>query len=179
MHFGGAGGASTCFRYSGTKNPAKIADNTKTPGGRLSKSKEGRRQVVYHVGEEILTALQAVFLTAQRALAYAPSGSTVNLAIPSNMMVGEAKAERFDHARKSEVREQLRRLLIEPFVARVEVEWESEGERSLETIYFPRRSAAGLTSAVKGALFVTSGAALGALAEHEAGETAVIPHRWS
>jgi hypothetical protein len=84
----------------------------------LSKSKEGRQRA------------------AQRALAYAPSGTTVTLAIPSNMMVGEAKAERFDHARNSEVREQLRRLLIEPFVARVEVEWESEGERSLETIYF-------------------------------------------
>jgi hypothetical protein len=96
----------------------------------LSKSTEGRQQVVYDVGEEILTALQAVSQTAQRALAYAPSGTTVTLAIPSNMMVGEAKAERFDHARHSEVREQLRRLLIEPFVARVEVEWESEGERS-------------------------------------------------
>jgi hypothetical protein len=145
----------------------------------LSKSKEDRQQVVYDVGEEILTALQAVFLTAQRALAYAPSGTTVTLANPSNMMVGEAKAERFDHARHSEVREQLRRLLIEPFVARVEVEWESEGERSLETIYFPRRSAAGLTTAVKGALFVTSDAALGALARARGRRNRCHFHRWS
>ncbi|HMJ27133.1 MAG TPA: hypothetical protein VK512_00220 [Xanthobacteraceae bacterium] len=84
----------------------------------MSKSKEGRQQVVYDVGEEILTALQAVFQTAQRALAYAPSGTTVTLAIPSNMMVGEAKAERFDHARNSELREQLRRR---PFDQRDEV----------------------------------------------------------
>lgn len=140
----------------------------------MSNSKEDRQQVVYDVGEEILKALQAVFLTAERALAHAPSGTTVNLATPSNMMVGDAKPERYQHAKNVEAREQLRRLLIEPFVARVEVQWESEGRRTLETIYFPRRSAAGLTSAVKGALFVTAGAALGALAEHEAGEIAVI-----
>jgi hypothetical protein len=34
-------------------------------------------------------------------------------------MVGEMKPERFKFAQDSEVREQLRRLLTEPFVARV------------------------------------------------------------
>jgi hypothetical protein len=66
----------------------------------------------------------------------------------------------------------LRRLLIEPFVARVEVEWVSD--RGLVTYYFPRRSAAGMTNVIKDAYFVAQGMALGALAEHEAGEIAHI-----
>lgn len=84
------GESTPYFGYSNTKNPAKIETPKSVGGRRLSKSKEDRQQVVHDVGEEILTALQAVFLTAERALAHAPSGTTVNLAVPSNMMVGEA-----------------------------------------------------------------------------------------
>jgi UvrD-like helicase C-terminal domain len=94
------------------------------------------------------------------------------LATPSKLMVGDAKPERFLRAMDAEARAELARLLVDPFVARVEVEWLASGAR--QTYYFARRSAVGLTRAVKNASFVASGAALGALAEHEAGETATI-----
>jgi UvrD-like helicase C-terminal domain len=89
-------------------------------------------------------------------------------------MVGESKPERFQRTRNNEEREHLRRLLLEPFVARVEVDWQTGGARSVETFYFPRRSAGGLLDVIRGARFVTSGAALGRLAEYEAGDTACI-----
>ena len=88
-------------------------------------------------------------------------------------MVGEAKPERQIVARYAEERADLARLLLDPFVARVEVDW-LEGGPEQTTYYFARRSAAGLTRVIKGAAFVASGAKLGALAEYEAGEIAVI-----
>ena len=130
-----------------------------------------KNETISTVAEQILAALDAVFKTARSSLE-APSGS-ISLVHPSNPMVGEMKPERFKFAQDLEVRAQLRRLLIEPFVARVEVEWVSD-RGLVQTYYFPRRSAAGMTNVIKDAYFVTQGMALGALAEHEAGEIAHI-----
>ena len=123
-------------------------------------------------GEQILGALTEVVTAARRSLAEGGIGSATGLANPSNLMVGDARPERFLHSLNMEQREHLRRLLLEPFVARIEVDW-SDG-RPVQTFYFARRSAAGLTRAIKGAQFISSGAALGHLAEYEAGETASI-----
>lgn len=146
-----------------------------TSDQRSSETDDDRKQVVTDVGEEILAAMTTVVQAAQRALSEAPAGiSAMALANPSNMMVGEAKAEKNIGAINTENRTNLRRLLLEPFVARVEVAWNSEGEQTVQTYYFPRRSAAGLVRAIKDAQFVTSGAALGRLAEHEAGDSVYI-----
>jgi UvrD-like helicase C-terminal domain len=132
-----------------------------------------RDRLLIDLGNEILAAMGAISEAAGEALS-SPSedASRSALAIPSNMMVGEAKPERFLSARNAEARADLARLLLDPFVARVEVEWLAGG--SSQTYYFARRSAAGLTKAIKNASFVASGAALGALAEYEGGEVATV-----
>jgi flagellar biosynthesis GTPase FlhF len=91
----------------------------------------------------------------------------------SNPMVGVGKAEKFIHAQNADRRDALRRLLLVPFIARIEVEWENETRRN-QTFYLARLSAAGLNGAVSGAHFMTSLDDLGHLAEYEAGETATI-----
>ena len=88
------------------------------------------------------------------------------------MMVGDANPEKTIHAKNAEERAVLRKLLDEPLVARVDVDWGKEGHSSVQTIYFPRRWTGGL--GVPDAQFVSSYAALGQLAEYEAGETANI-----
>lgn len=128
------------------------------------------------VGEEILSALAKVALAAQAGLSSSNILSRSALANPSNTMVGEARAERNINAINSSVRENLRRLLREPFVARVDVKWRPADD-GCETYYFSRPSAAGLAHALSDANLVTSGAPLGRLAEHEAGETVVINGR--
>ncbi len=136
-------------------------------------SDQSRDRALNQVGEEILTALGTVAEAARSTLAGGSGISTSALVNPSNLMVGESKPERLMFAQNSELRAQLRLLLTEPFVARVEVDWASEGGR-VETFYFPRRSTAGL-GPIGGAHFVSSGAALGRLAEYEAGEVAQVP----
>ena len=112
---------------------------------RSSETGDDQKQILNDVGEEILTALSTVVQAAHRALSEAPAGiSAMALANPSNMMVGEAKAEKNIGAINTENRGNLRRLLLEPFVARVEVAWNPEGEQTVQTYYFPRRSAARL-----------------------------------
>ena len=84
----------------------------------------GKEQTLNSVGEEILSALTTIAQAAQRALSVARTGiSSTALANPSNAMVGEDKAEKQIYAMNSAQRENLRRLLREPFVARVEVDW--------------------------------------------------------
>src|SRR5262249_679215 len=97
--------------------------------------------------------------------------STGVLANPSNTMVGPDRAEKTISAMNFAVRENLRRLVNEPFIARVEVDW-NQGDGKLETYYFSRPSAPGLIPN-----FFTSRAPLGRLAEHEAGETVVVNGR--
>jgi hypothetical protein len=144
-----------------------------TTSVRSSKSDDNPKPILNEVGEQILAALESIFQSAQRALAEGPSGiSRDSLVRPSNMMVGDAKPERAIHARNAEERIALRRLLDEPLVARVDVDWSPEGRSLIQTIYFPRRWTGGL--GVPGAQFVSSFADLGQLAEYEAGETATI-----
>jgi hypothetical protein len=128
------------------------------------------------VGEDILGALAKVAQAAQAGLSSSNIISTGTLANPSNTMVGQDRAERNINAINSAVRENLRRLLREPFVARVEVNW-NQGADEMETYYFSRPSAAGLAHALTDANLVTSGAPLGRIAEHEAGETVVVKGR--
>lgn len=136
-------------------------------------SDEHQKQDWTETAERILRALSEVVEAAQHMLAEGSgSFSPTFLANPSNMMVGDAKPERFMHGRNMEQRENLRRLLFEPFVARIEVDWGNG--TPVQTFYFARRSAVGLTDAVKGGQFISSGAAIGHLAEYEAGETASI-----
>jgi len=131
-----------------------------------------QEQTINDVAEAILAALKIVAQTAQGGLSESPRGiSTMALANPSNTMVGDGKAERNIEASRSADREHLRRLVREPFVARVEVDWGREG---VQTFYFSRPSAAGLPNAISGARLVTSAAPLGRLAEYEAGDTAIV-----
>ncbi|WP_439401428.1 ATP-binding domain-containing protein [Bradyrhizobium sp. DASA03068] len=136
--------------------------------------KDGRDQVLVNLGDEILAAMANVSEAAGEALSGSSGGPSLTaLATPSNRMVGEAKPERLMLARNAEERTALARLIEDPFVARVDVEWQKGGPPQT-TYYFARRSAAGLTTAIKGAAFVASGARLGALAEYEAGDVATI-----
>src|SRR5271165_4660167 len=140
------------------------------------KSGEDQERILSEVGEEILVALAAVAQEAQRSLSEASERISINsLANPSNLMVGRGNAERNISAINSAARENLLRLMREPFVARVEVDW-GRGQ-SMQTYYFSRPSAAGLMGAIKDAQLVTSGAALGRLAEHEAGDSATVGGR--
>jgi hypothetical protein len=140
------------------------------------KADEDKERILSDVGEEILVALAAVAQEAQRSLSEASERISINsLANPSNLMVGRGNAERNINAINSAARENLLRLLREPFVARVEVDWERG--QSAQTYYFSRPSAAGLMGAIKDAQLVTSGAALGRLAEHEAGDSAIVAGR--
>jgi hypothetical protein len=139
-------------------------------------SVEDQERILNDVGEEILGALAAVAQAAQRSLSEGSERISLNaLANPSNLMVGRGNAERNINAINSAARENLLRLLREPFVARVEVDW-GRGQ-SVQTYYFSRPSAAGLMGALKNAQLVTSGAALGRLAEHEAGDSAIFAGR--
>jgi hypothetical protein len=134
-----------------------------------------QKEIVGKLGERILAALQDIADAAQRA-ASNRTGTGLSLANPSNRMVGDAKAEKLHHASMSEERTSLNRLMLEPFVARVEVAWKGEGKQPYKTYYFPRRSAAGLLNAARDGVVISAGAALGHLAEYEAGETAYICH---
>ena len=88
--------------------------------------REDQEQTLKDIGEKILAALTTVAQAAQRALSDARAGISTNALVnPSNLMVGEGKAERNILAINSAVRENLERLLREPFVARVEVDWVS------------------------------------------------------
>jgi hypothetical protein len=133
-------------------------------------------RILNEVGEEIFVALSAVAQAAQTELSGSTAISHNTLVNPTNSMVGQARAERNVGAISSAVRDELRRLLREPFVARVEVDWKGEGKQA-ETYYFSRPSVAGLARALTDAKLVTSRADLGRLAEHESGETVVVKGR--
>jgi hypothetical protein len=131
-----------------------------------------RGRILIGAAEEILAAMGTVSKAAGEALSQPDPDFRAALVRPSNMMVGDARPERFQLSKNAERRAELSRLVSEPFVARVDVEWLGGGPH--ETYYFARRSAAGLLEAINGAKFVPVGLALGALAEHEVGEIATI-----
>ena len=99
--------------------------------------RDDQEQTLSDVGEQILAALPTVAQAAQRALTQSlPAISSNALVNPSNRMVGAVNAERNIDAINSTARENLRRLLREPFVARVEVDWGGGGGHSVQTYYF-------------------------------------------
>ncbi|MBR0848435.1 ATP-binding domain-containing protein [Bradyrhizobium diazoefficiens] len=126
------------------------------------------------LGEEILSALDAVEAAARSALSSdSPALAMPTLAYSENPMAGENRAERFVAARNAEARKLIRLLLTEPFIARVKVDWGPK-DRGVQTLYFPARSAGGLSTAIKGAYLVSYLEDLGRLAEYRAGEIAEI-----
>lgn len=133
-----------------------------------------RERASIELAEAILGAMTTVSRAARREIASVASGPpTLALATPSNLMVGDARPERYLTATRAEQRADLARLLVDPFVARVHLEW-LDGGPPYTTYYFARRSAAGLLGAIEGAAFVPQGGKLGALAEYEPGEIATI-----
>ncbi|MBL8290782.1 MAG: hypothetical protein JNN08_03035 [Bryobacterales bacterium] len=137
---------------------------------------EELERISVEVGEQIFAALRTVAQAAQTELSRSDAISTNTLVRPTNSMVGPARPEGNLGAISTAVRDDLRRLIREPFVARVEVDWEGSGKQA-ETYYFSRPSVAGLGRALTDAKLVTSRADLGRLAEHEAGDTAVVKGR--
>lgn len=137
---------------------------------------EALERIFVEVGELIFAALRTVAQAAQTELSRSTATSTNTLVRPTNSMVGPARPESNLGAISAAVRDDLRRLIREPFVARVEVDWEGSGKQA-ETYYFSRPSVAGLGRALTDAKLVTSRADLGRLAEHEAGDTAVVKGR--
>lgn len=134
---------------------------------------DDKQKTLNDVGEQILTALGEVARSAEDALARGPSGlSPSSLVNASNLMVGDAKPEKFIQARNAEERAILRKLMDEPFLARVDVDWRPEGRSVVETFYFPRLGTGGI--GIKGARFVSALADLGELAECETGDTVSI-----
>src|SRR5436309_1123059 len=100
-----------------------IPDRQGVPGterGALTTSEEELERIINDVGEQIFVALKDVAQAAQTELSGSTATSTNTLVNPTNSMVGLARAERNVGAINSAVRDDLRRLLREPFVARVE-----------------------------------------------------------
>ena len=64
------------------------------------------------------------------------------------MMVGDAKPERFIGATVSEAKEALRRLSSDPFVARVEIDWNEGSSGRRETYYLARGSTCGFLTKI-------------------------------
>ena len=110
-------------------------------------SSDNKKEVVIGVGDEVLAALGTIADVARQTLGGKSFGvSTSGLINSSNMMVGVGNPERHAHALNTDLREALRRLLFEPFVSRIEVEWKNEN-RPRQTFYLARLSAAGLNNA--------------------------------
>jgi hypothetical protein len=135
---------------------------------------EAQRAILVDVGSQILDALESVALEAKSRLGTAshPSDPTQLLAVNTNLYVhGNTPTINRFQTRLAEARENLQRLVGEPFIARVVVTW---GSAETETIYFARASAVDVAEAIPGARVITYRAALGGLAEHEAGDEVTI-----
>lgn len=137
---------------------------------------EELERILIEVGEQIFAALRTVVQAAQTELSASTVISTNTLVCPTNTMVSPASPEINLRAISTAVRDDLRWLIREPFVARVEVDWQGSGQRA-ETYYFSRPSVAGLGRSLTDAKLVTSRAELGRLAEHEAGDKVVVKGR--
>jgi hypothetical protein len=136
--------------------------------------REDQTQALSATGNEILTALDVISNAARERLENdTPVSVATVLANPSNLMVGPARPETNLSNMNTEVRGALARLRREPFIARVDVEW-LEGKTGKESYYFCRGSSGGLIAPVAGSKFVSSAAALGHLAECEAGDRTEI-----
>ncbi|WP_342726636.1 hypothetical protein AAFG07_07270 [Bradyrhizobium sp. B097] len=111
--------------------------------GEPHSSPPDKNSALIALGEEILAALDAVEAAARSALSSeAPALAMPTLAYPQNQIAGENWTERFVSTRNAEARRVIRLLLIEPFIARVKVDWGPK-DRGVQTLYFPARSAGG------------------------------------
>lgn len=71
----------------------------------------------------------------------------------------------------------LKRLEIEPFVARIVVQWDDEEPPRKETLFITRASAAGIADEIPGIRLATYAATLGRLAEFKAGDRTTLDIR--
>ena len=68
----------------------------------------------------------------------------------------------------------LKRLEMEPFIARIVVQWDDEEPPRKETLYITRASAAGIADEIPGIRLATYAATLGRLAEFKAGDSTTL-----
>jgi hypothetical protein len=92
------------------------------------------------ISGDLLAALEEVAAAAERALS-PPNRGAAPLASPFNRITGEDKARENLERIRDEVRRHVERVLREPFVNKVRLQWEDGAE---ETIFVTRGSAAGL-----------------------------------
>ncbi|MHC2432712.1 ATP-binding domain-containing protein [Bradyrhizobium sp. USDA 4451] len=136
---------------------------------------QNRLRSLIDLGEHILAALHTISDAAHDALSQGQFGpSPASLLRQSNMMIGDAKPERFIGATAAETRDALRRLTVDPFVARIEIDWTEGKAHKQETYYLARGSTCGFLSTIPKAHFISSLSDLGAIAEFDAGEIAEI-----
>jgi hypothetical protein len=127
------------------------------------------------VGEQILESLDMVSKAARDVLSgrskepveIVPLGDT-------NPMVGVRRGAQNLSAIRTGVGTDLERILREPFVARLVVEWLDSEPGSATTLYVSRASAAGVPSVIADAQLVTYAAPLGRLAEFDAGDVTSV-----
>src|SRR5262245_25150845 len=95
-----------------------------------------QRTIVREVASALLEALDRVSRRARAGLGLSPTDPTQLLAVNTNLYVhGPTGTIRRFNEGVSVTREQLLRLVREPFIARVSVSWDNEESKS-ETLYF-------------------------------------------
>lgn len=117
----------------------------------------------------------AVIADAARSRLGGSSPRTINvIAAGTNPMVDGHRAIHAVSAAYSRARADLERIAREPFVARVVLRWEEDGETDRETLYMTRASAAGMGDVIPKARLATYGAPLGRVAEFPAGSSDTV-----
>ena len=133
-----------------------------------------QRATLLQTADAVLRALEAIAESCATQL----NDETIRdpqvvLGAPHNWMAhGPSSAVQQLGRTASELRQSLHRLSREPFIARSIVRW--EGQSGTETLYFSRASAASVTDAAPDGRVITYTAAIGRIAEFEAGENATI-----
>jgi len=133
---------------------------------------ESQREHLRRVTQEILASLEKVADRAAEALQVAgPTNATVALATPGNPMTGGGQDVVNVRTARSQVRDNLQRILGEPFTARVVVRWE---DGSQETYYVTKGSAASLGGRLPDLKLATYASPLGRLSELPEGASATL-----
>ncbi|MEX1205675.1 MAG: ATP-binding domain-containing protein [Dongiaceae bacterium] len=134
-----------------------------------------KEKTLIDVGGTILTALETVTQAAREKLSGVSLSGYPEVLVqhPNPMVEGQRTQQNLvDIQQYTAI--QLQRLIREPFVARVDVEWEHKGRKSVEVFYVTRASAADVSNVVEGARLATYVAPLGRLAEFAAGDDVSI-----
>ncbi len=145
---------------------------------------EKQQSKLQGLGGSILRALESIAERATNLLVGPSHGTGDVLAVDANPMTGAPLGRHSVGRARAETRRDLRQIAREPFIARVELEWVDDNDRSpacRETIYVTRGSASDVMDAIPGARVVSYRAPLGRIAEFAAGEYAAvsIPGRYS